>query len=131
MMKWMFFAAVASVALPAAMLTGTAPAGAAPDLSKGKAQFARCVACHSIDPARPHGIGPNLAGIVGSAAGKQPGFRYSPGLAKADFKWTPEKLDAFIAKPRNVVPGTRMVFSGIPDPASRQALIAYLATTEK
>ncbi|MFC0204604.1 c-type cytochrome [Novosphingobium soli] len=126
-------AALALAALPAATAAQPAPVAPAarPDVAKGKAQFARCMACHSVDPAKPRGIGPNLAGVVGRAAGKQPGFKYTPALAGARFKWTPEKLDAFIAKPREVVPGTNMVFAGIADPAARKALIAYLGTTGK
>jgi cytochrome c len=89
------------------------------------------MACHSVDAAKPRGIGPNLAGVVGRAAGQQPGFKYTPVLSSAKFAWTPEKLDAFIAKPRDVVPGTNMVFSGITDPTARKALIAYLKTTKK
>ena len=105
--------------------------GVEPDLVKGKAQFVRCQSCHSNDAAAPRGIGPNLAGVVGRPAGKQSGFKYTPGLAAANFIWTPAKLDLFLTKPRDVVPGTTMVFAGIPDAASRQALIAYLAASNK
>ncbi|HUD30783.1 MAG TPA: c-type cytochrome [Novosphingobium sp.] len=126
-------ALLAAIAVPAVVGAQAAPVSAAatPDAAKGKAQFARCMACHSVDSAKPRGIGPNLAGVVGRPAGSQPGFKYTPGLAGGKFKWTPEKLDAFIAKPRGVVPGTNMVFAGIADPAARQALVAYLATTKK
>lgn len=124
------FLALAAPAMVGAQSAPVSPA-AAPDAAKGKAQFARCMACHSVDPAKPRGIGPNLAGVVGRLAGSQPGFKYTPGLAGGKFKWTPDKLDAFIAKPRAVVPGTNMAFSGITDPAARKALVAYLATTRK
>jgi cytochrome c len=49
-------------------------------------------------------------------------------MAAARFNWSADKLDAFLAKPRAVVPGTSMVFAGMPDAASRAALIAFLAT---
>lgn len=99
----------------------------ATDLAKGKAQFARCAACHSIAAGGPKRIGPGLNGVVGRAAGKQAGFRYTPAMAGANFVWTRQKLDAFLEKPRAVVPGTSMVFAGMPDPAARKALIDYLA----
>lgn len=124
-------AALLLAAAPVIVDAQAAPAAPSPDAVKGKAQFARCMACHSVDAAKPRGIGPNLAGVVGRAAGKQPGFKYTPALAGAKFKWTPDKLDAFLAKPREVVPGTNMVFAGMSDPAARKALVAYLGTTAK
>lgn len=115
--------AVAEAAVPKPL-----PAAAqAADLAKGKAQFARCAACHSITANGPKRIGPSLYGIVGKPAGKQAGARYTPAMAGAKFSWTPQQLDAFLTKPRAVVPGTSMVFAGMPDPAARKALIAYLS----
>ena len=118
---------VCFVGLVAAGLPHLAAAQDAAAIARGRTQFARCQACHSAadGPAR---IGPSLKGVVNRAAGKQPGYRYTPGMAGAAFAWTPEKLDAFLAKPRAVVPGTSMVFAGMPDPAARAALIAYLAS---
>lgn len=127
----LMLAASLAAGLATSLAAGPAGAQTAPDVTKGKAQFARCMACHSVDSAKPRGIGPNLAGVVGRAAGKQPGFKYTPVLASVKFAWTAEKLDAFIAKPRDIVPGTNMVFAGIADPAARKALIAYLQTTKK
>jgi cytochrome c len=120
----------AGLALAAAGASRAAPTAPAPDLAKGKAQFARCQACHSLARDVQRGIGPNLAGVVGRSAGKQPGYRYTPAMVAANFKWTPERLDAFLAKPRAVVPGTNMVFAGIPDAQARKALIAYMATSK-
>jgi len=115
---------VAALAVAAPQL---AAAQDAATVARGRTQFARCQACHSngTGPAR---IGPTLKGIVNRPAGKQPGFRFTPNMAGAKFNWTADKLDAFIAKPRAVVPGTSMVFAGIPDPAARAALVAYLST---
>lgn len=116
-----------TIALALALMPLTASATATPqELAKGKAQFLRCQTCHALLPTDPKRIGPSLNGIVGRKAGNVEGFRYSKGMAEADFVWTPEKLDAFIKKPRDVVPGTSMVFAGIADPAARQALIAYM-----
>jgi cytochrome c len=42
-------------------------------------------------------------------------------------RWTRERLDAFIAHPQKVVAHTAMGFFGMPDPAERKALIAWLA----
>lgn len=116
-----------TLALALALMPLAAGATATPqELAKGKAQFLRCQTCHALLPTDPKRIGPSLNGIVGRPAGKVEGYRYSKGMAEADFVWTPEKLDAFIKKPREVVPGTTMVFAGIADPAARKALIAYM-----
>jgi cytochrome c len=42
--------------------------------------------------------------------------------------WTRERLDAFLANPRGVVPGTTMQFPGMADAAERARLIDYLET---
>lgn len=118
------------LALALAAIPFAAGATTPQELAKGKAQFLRCQACHALLPGDPKRIGPSLYGIVGKPAGKQEGARYSKNMAEADFIWTPEKLDAFIKRPREVVPGTSMVFSGISDPAARKALIAYMQSIE-
>lgn len=128
-MKKVILVGAAALLASAAATANTSPAPA--DLARGRVQFARCQSCHSLDPAVQRGIGPNLADVVGRKAGQQRGFRYSRGLTDATFRWTPEKLDAFLAKPRDVVPGTTMVFAGIPDPQARKALIAYLTAQRR
>lgn len=118
------------VALPALafaiLASGASAQTAQGDLIKGKSAFAVCAVCHS-DTAGKNGIGPSLFGVVGRDAGTAPGFKYSAAM-KAAGKWTPEKLDAFIAAPKTAVPGTSMPFGGLKDAAKRADLVAYLAT---
>lgn len=85
-----------------------------------------CASCHNLDQSTARRAGPNLYGIVGKAAGTQPGFAYSPAMKNSGIVWTPEKLDAFLASPQAVVPGTRMSAAPVGDPASRKAIIATL-----
>ena len=106
--------------------SGAAAQTASGDLMKGKSAFAVCAVCHSDTPGKA-GIGPSLFGVVGRDAGTAPGFKYSAAM-KAAGKWTPEKLDAFIASPKTVVPGTTMPFGGLKDAGKRADLVAYLAT---
>ena len=91
----------------------------------GRTAFQVCAACHGTKPGEKR-MGPSLAGISGRKAGTVAGFAYSESMAKAKFKWSDERLSAYLAKPQQVVPGTRMIFRGVPDPAQRQAIIAYL-----
>ena len=40
--------------------------------------------------------------------------------------WTPLKVDQWLASPSEFLPGNRMIFAGVADPADRADLIAYL-----
>lgn len=100
-----------------ASLTGNAVAG--------KAVFAACRTCHVTDPG-VNRIGPSLAGIVGRAAGTVPAFAYTPANSGSGITWTKEKLFQYLENPQRVVPGTKMIFPGIPDAQRRADLIAYL-----
>lgn len=84
----------------------------------------QCRGCHSLTPGR-HIAGPSLHGVVGRRAGKVRDFEYSPVLQEAQLVWTPETLDHFLTDPNAFLPGTRMVFWGLPEEA-RQPLIDYL-----
>jgi cytochrome c len=72
--------------------------------------------------------GPSLAGVFGRKAGTAQGFqRYSRALKEADVIWTAAALDAWLADPKQFLPGNRMTFPGIEDAKARADLIAYLA----
>ncbi len=73
-------------------------------------------------------VGPNLYGIVGGSVAAIEGFRYSSALREYSGDWTPERLDAFLANPREEVGGTRMGFAGVRDAEDRADLIAFLNT---
>ena len=102
-------------------------AGAA-DAKKGQAAFAVCQACHTANNGGGNRIGPNLFGVVGRKAASLPGFYYSPALKSANVVWTDDKLKAWVMAPAKVVPGTRMVFAGVPDPNRAADIVAYLDT---
>jgi cytochrome c len=113
---------------PAALLLASAAGALAADIGNGKGVFTRCAACHRLDKGGGNGIGPNLFGVVGRKAGSKSDFSYSTAMKSAGFAWTPQKLDAWIAHPAQVVPGNRMAFFGIPNAKDRADLVAYLAT---
>lgn len=123
------FTATMAAAWGAALALGIcAPAMAQEgDVARGKAVFMRCIACHATTPGAPGKLGPNLSGVMGRPAGHMPGYRYSPAMAQARFNWAPDKLDQWLRRPATMVPGTTMAFAGLPDPAERKAVIAYLA----
>lgn len=97
------------------------------DPRKGAELYRACVSCHSLRPG-VHLTGPSLAGVIGRTAGTAKGFgRYSPALSEADFEWDETTLAAFLADPQKMFPGTYMTFPGLPDPAARADLVAFLA----
>ncbi len=78
-------------------------------------------------------IGPALFGFFGSEVGTRSGFAYSAVMRNADFVWTPEALNAWLAQPGRFLPGNRMTFAGVLDQGDRDDLIAYLldVTTDR
>jgi cytochrome c oxidase assembly protein subunit 11 len=98
-------------------------ADAPPDAVHGQALFAeRCSACHAVDRNK---LGPKLAGVVGRRVGSAAGFNYSSALKNADFVWSADRLDRWLADPRAFIPGTKMPVRVL-DAPSRKDLIAYL-----
>jgi cytochrome c len=99
---------------------------AAQDAQRGKALFDQCATCHSFDPAH-NDTGPHLKGLFGRKAASVGDFLYSPPLRRADFVWTPELLEKFLAQPQAPpFRGNRMPFAGMPDAQARADLIAFL-----
>lgn len=97
------------------------------DARRGGEVYRACVACHSLEP-NVHLTGPSLAGAFGRGAGKAAGFdRYSSGLKEAEFVWDGDTLNAWLANPQAMIPGTYMVFPGIDDDGARADLVAFLA----
>ena len=84
-------------------------------------------ACHTSSAGGPDTGGPNLHGIYGQPIGQHSArFGYTAALRAKGGVWDDKALDAWIANPQRFVPGTKMQFSGIPDPLARADLIAYL-----
>lgn len=118
------------IALMIALAGATVSAGSvqAQSATPGEAQFRqRCGSCHTVDPARRHGVGPNLSGVMNRAPATATGFNYSQAMRAQTARWTPQGMDSFLAAPTRVVPGTRMTL-GVANAADRAAIVAYLQT---
>lgn len=98
------------------------------DIEKGKSVAKKCIQCHTFDKAGAHKIGPNLWDIVGAEKAKKEGYAYSSAAKKVTGVWSYENLSAFLYKPRQYIPGTKMSFAGLKKVADRANLIAYLRT---
>ncbi len=123
MSRLVFYVVLLALAFAAPASTVAAEAG---DVGEGRKVFKVCKNCHSAKQGKTGTFGPNLYQVVGRVAGAVPGYPYSDSFANAEFAWTPERIDEFIADPKGVYPDTTMVFKGVPDATDRANLIAYL-----
>ena len=121
-------------AQPAAKQAAATPAAAgAGDPAKGKKVFNKCKACHFADKPK-NKVGPSLLGVVGRPVAAFEGYKYSEAMkAKAaDIgTWTEDKLKAFLAAPKAVVPGTKMTFAGLKKEQDILNVIAYLKSFQQ
>jgi cytochrome c len=114
-----------------ALAISAGSAYAAGDAAAGEAIFKKCSTCHAVGPGAASKVGPELNDVVGRTAGTAEGFKYSDALiaaGKGGLVWTPEKLDAWLKKPKDVVAGTKMTFAGLADQGEVDNVIAYLLT---
>src|SRR5262249_1280730 len=85
-----------------------------------------CRTCHTTKEG-DNRLGPNLHNIIGRKAGSLQNYGYSSAMKGADFVWDKEKLDHFIAKPDEVVPGNNMKpYGGLTSAEDRAKVIAFL-----
>lgn len=116
-MKLPFAAAAAALLLSGSALAADPPAA-----------FAACKACHKVE-AGANAIGPSLFGVYGSKAGTvAAGFKYSPAMTGWGKTWDDAALTAYLANPKDTIPGNKMVFAGVKNPADVTALIDYMKT---
>lgn len=94
------------------------------DPSAGERAFRQCAACHSVQPGQNR-VGPHLFGVYGREAGSVERFRYSRAMRDSDIVWDETTLAAYLADPRNFLPGTSMVLR-LRNPDDLPDLIAYL-----
>lgn len=95
------------------------------DYVRGRLAFQqRCSACHTLAEDGAHLVGPNLWGVVGRPAGGADGYAASDALKAAGFRWDIARLQAFIAGPQALVPGTTMA---IPEPVPADDRIHLLS----
>lgn len=100
---------------------------ASADPAKGAAVFKKCRACHTLEEGGAHRVGPNLWGVIGRPVASAEGYpRYSQSLQDFGGVWELDRLDAYVEKPRAVVPRGTMAFAGLSKPNDRANLIAHL-----
>lgn len=97
------------------------------EADKKPAAFGQCAACHAVEPGK-HGVGPSLAGVYGTKSGEIAGYAFSEAMKSAKLTWDDKTLDEYLTNPMKKVPGTKMTFAGLADPAKRKEVIEYMKT---
>jgi cytochrome c len=98
------------------------------DVTKGENDVKVCATCHNFKEGAGPKIGPDLWNVVGRPVASSPGFVYSDSLKAMGGDWTYDKLDAWIANPKEMVAGTKMAFPGEKDERKRADILDYLHT---
>lgn len=99
------------------------------DIKRGADVFAtHCAECHSMKEGRDR-KGPSLFAVIGRPAAQSSRFVYSNALKQSGIVWTPERLQAYLANPKKAVPGGKMKYEGLRNPAELADLLTYLGGT--
>jgi cytochrome c len=119
---------VAAIAALIAALGASAARADDGDATAGEAAFKKnCTVCHTTEAGK-NKIGPSLSGVVGRHSATIAGFAYSDAMKKADKTWDEATLETYLTNPRELVPGTKMIFIGLKNEPDRKNVIAYLKT---
>jgi cytochrome c len=97
------------------------------DANNGKAIFKKCQSCHVAEKGKAPTVGPNLWDVVNRPKASYPGFNYSEAMKKKGGDWSFTELAHFLHSPKTYVPGTKMVFAGLPTSNDEADVIAHLA----
>ncbi|MDA0239081.1 MAG: c-type cytochrome [Proteobacteria bacterium] len=89
-------------ALLAVITLSSDPSLAAGDAALGEKVFNKCKACHTVSEGK-HKVGPSLFKVVGKQAGTAAGFKRYRGLKGAEWAWTEQNLDQYLADPKKFV----------------------------
>lgn len=117
-----------TLAAGAALTALTTVAFAAGDPAAGEKVFAKCKACHQVGETAKNAIAPELNGIDGRKAGAAEGYNYSEAMKNSGITWDEAVFLEFIKNPKAKVPGTKMVFQGLPSQKDAENVWAYLSS---
>lgn len=122
-MKLSFICMIASVSWAA-----SAAGALAGDPAAGETIYnQKCKVCHQIGEGAKNFVGPELNGLIGRKTGSVEGYSYSDANKNSGITWDEAKLNEYLASPKGVIPGTKMIFGGLPKESDRDNLVAFLA----
>ena len=96
------------------------------DIVAGEKLSKKCSACHVFNAGGAAKVGPALWNIVNAAIGASDGYAYSSAMAGFGGAWDYASLNAFLAKPKAYMAGTKMNFIGLKKAKDRTNMIAWL-----
>ncbi|MGJ0505503.1 MAG: cytochrome c-554 [Methylocystis sp.] len=99
---------------------------AAGDPAAGEKVFAKCKACHQVGETAKNAVAPQLNGIDGRKAGSVEGYNYSEADKNSGIVWDEASFKEFIKNPKAKIPGTKMIFQGLPNDKDQEDVWAYL-----
>ena len=108
------------------VLAGSAGGAGAQDATLGEKVFLKCKVCHQIGEGAKTAVGPVLNGIEGRLAGTYPDYAYSDANKNSGITWGVGTLKVYLKNPRAKIPGTKMIFPGLPKDEDIDNVIAYL-----
>ena len=112
----------------AAAWAGSAAGALAGDAAAGETIFTqKCKVCHQIGEGAKNFVGPELNGLIGRKTGSVPNYNYSDANKESGLTWDEATLKEYLANPKAKIPGTKMIFAGLPKEEDRDNLVAYLA----
>jgi cytochrome c len=117
-------AAIFAGAALLAVMTGLVQA--AGDPAEGEKVFAKCKICHQIGEGAKNAVGPELNGLIGRHSGSAPGYNYSEANKNSGITWDEATFRDYIKNPKAKIPGTKMIFAGLPKDTDIDNLLAYL-----
>jgi cytochrome c len=115
-----------SFSVAGAALVASMGASAAQDAAAGEKVFVKCKVCHQIGEGAKNFVGPVLNGVVGRPAGTYPDYHYSDANKNSGITWDEATLKEYLKDPKAKVPGTKMVFPGLPSDEDIANVISYL-----
>jgi cytochrome c len=96
------------------------------DAESGATVFKKCAACHTTENGGGNKIGPNLWNIVGKDVATTGDFSYSDAMLAQEGNWNYELLNRYLTRPKDAIPGNKMVFVGLKKDSDRADVIMYL-----
>ena len=108
------------------IIASSTSAALAQDAEAGKTSFNKCLACHAIGEDAKNKVGPELNGLDGRKSGTAPDYNYSDANKNSGITWDEATLKEYLKNPRAKVPGTKMIFPGLPKDEDIDNVIAYL-----
>ena len=115
-----------TLAIAFGCLLGSQSIAAAQDAAAGEKVFMKCRACHQVGETAKNAVGPLLNGLMGRKSGTIEGYSYTEANKNSGITWDETTFAEYIKNPKAKIPGTKMIFPGLPKDEEIKDLAAFL-----